>query len=344
MKIFIDVDNTVLEHTSSYNTRTESRVHKTMGQNPTYNEDAIEMMYTSAIVTDPSNFKKLFARDNSYILTKSSNDTYEKYKQERIARLLGITVKELNELKDSNGHPKYMYVDFYEDKSEYIKNMFDKEDLSGCILIDDYSENLAQWEQEGGIGIKFYNEYNSPIHPMGGLVISNFKLFNFNPRDNARNVFFTDSLVANDVKALEIHDINIIPIIDLTYDEIMNTFNLEKKQFEAQKNKHSVFMSEYYQFLERFNFDKVKKYIESKVIDGKLNIIENPFPYQKSIYKQELNINANLVVEYNSEREPRENVADVYITMPSELIYNYKHDMIRRSIIDILSIINDNHK
>lgn len=42
MKIFIDVDNTVLEHTSSYNARTESRVHKTMGQNPTFNEDAIK--------------------------------------------------------------------------------------------------------------------------------------------------------------------------------------------------------------------------------------------------------------------------------------------------------------
>ncbi len=344
MKIFIDVDNTVLEHTSSYNARTESRVHKTMGQNPTFNEDAIKNMYYSAIVTDPKNFKKLFFRDNVYILTKSSNDTYEKYKQQKMASVLGLTVEELIALTDSNGHPKYMYVSFEEDKSAYIKNMFNIEDLHGCVLIDDYSENLALWEEDGGIGIKFYNEYNSPIHPMGGLVISNFKLFSFSPGKVTNSMMFVDSLVANEIRNMGLKDLNIIPIIELVNNEVIKTFDLEKKQFDTQKNKHSQFLSEYYQFLERFNFHKVDSYIKDLIVPGKINVIENPFPYNKSLYKRDLDIKENLVIEYNATKNPRENAADVYVTMPSEIIYNYKHDMIKRTILEIVAIINNNQQ
>ncbi|WOO87106.1 hypothetical protein RZE82_08310 [Mollicutes bacterium LVI A0039] len=344
MKIFIDVDNTVLEHTSSYNARTESRVHKTMGQNPTFNEDAIKNMYYSAIVTDPNNFKKLFFRDNVYILTKSSNDTYEKYKQQKMASVLGITVEELINLKDAQGHPKYMFVGFTVDKSEYIKELFDKTDLNGCVLIDDYSENLTYWEEEGGIGIKFYNEYNSPIHPIGGLVISNFKLFSFKPEATQNSMMFVDSLVANEIRILDLDNINIIPIIDLIDDEVIKAFDLESKQFDTQKNKHSRFLSEYYQFMERFNFYKIDQFIKSHLKPGMVNIIENPFPYTKSLYKRDLDIKENLVIEYNASKKPRENAADVYVTMPSEIIYNYKHDMIKRTILEIVSIINNNQQ
>lgn len=344
MKIFIDVDNTVLEHTSSYNARTESRVHKTMGQNPTYNEDAIKNMYYSAIVTDPKNFKSLFFRDNVYILTKSSNDTYEKYKQLKMANVLGITVEELVTMTDSKGHPKYMYVSFDQDKSQYIKDMFGKTDLHGCVLIDDYSENLALWEEDGGIGIKFYNEYNSPIHPMGGLVISNFKLFSFKPQLVNNSMMFVDSLVANEIRVMELKDANIIPIIELVNKEVIKTFDLEEKQFDTQKNKHSQFLSEYYQFLERFNFYKVDNFIKERLKDNAINVIENPFPYNKTLYKRDLDIKENLVIEYNATKEPRENAADVYVTMPSEIIYNYKHDMIKRTILEIMAIINNNQQ
>lgn len=344
MKIFIDVDNTVLEHTSSYNARTESRVHKTMGQNPTFNEDAIKNMYYSAIVTDPNNFKKLFFRDNVYILTKSSNDTYEKYKQQKMASVLGITVEELISITDSQGHPKYMFVSFQDDKSQYIKNIFGIDDLHGCVLIDDYSENLALWEEDGGIGIKFYNEYNSPIHPMGGLVISNFKLFAFKPQTTISSMVFVDSLVANEICQMEMKDMNIIPIIDLINSEVIKTFGLEAKQFETQKNKHSQFLSEYYQFLERFNFYKIDNFIKANVRPNMINVIENPFPYNKSLYKRDLGIKENLVIEYNAVKQPKENAADVYVTMPSEIIYNYKHDMIKRTILEIVSIINNNQE
>ncbi len=344
MKIFIDVDNTVLEHTSSYNARTESRVHKTMGQNPTYNEDAIKNMYYSAIVTDPTNFKKLFFRDNVYILTKSSNDTYEKYKQQKMAKVLGLTVSELVSMSDSEGHPKYMYVDFAQDKSQYIRDMFKVKDLTNCVLIDDYSENLALWEEDGGIGIKFFNEYNSPIHPMGGLVISNFKLFSFKPQFVENSMMFVDSLIANEIRMMDIPGTNIIPIIDLVNEQVIETFHLENKQFHTQKNKHSQFLSEYYQFLERFNFWKVDNFIKKQIVEEKLNIIENPFPYNKSLYKRDLNIKENLVIEYNAVKGPKENAADVYVTMPSEIIYNYKQDMIKRTIMEIVAIINDNHQ
>lgn len=301
-------------------------------------------MYYSAIVTDPNNFKKLFFRDNVYILTKSSNDTYEKYKQLKMANVLGLTVEELTSLTDSKGHPKYMYVSFEQDKSEYIKNEFQINDLHSCVLIDDYSENLALWEEEGGIGIKFYNEYNSPIHPMGGLVISNFKLFSFKPNINPNSMMFVDSLVANELRMLTVKDMNIIPIIDLINSEVIKTFELEEKQFDTQKNKHSQFLSEYYIFLERFNFYKIKNYIQSKIKPGKINVIENPFKYNKSLYKKELEIKENLVIEYNATKNLRDNAADVYVTMPSEIIYNYKRDMIKRTMLEILAIINNNQQ
>lgn len=342
MKIFIDVDNTVLEHTSSYNIKTESRVHKTMGQNPIYNEYAIENMYKTAVVTDPSNFRELFARDNTYILTKSSNDTYERYKQIKIAQVLGTTVEELLAMTDSSGKPKYMFVNFFEDKSSFIKNMFDIQTLKNCILIDDYSENLANWERDGGIGIKFYNEYNSPIHPMGGLVISNFKIFTANLTPDPNTFIFVDNLVANELLSSHMSKINVISLIDLIYDEIIKTFNLEFNQFDAYKSKHSKFMREYYIFLESFNFYKISEFIREKAVNDKVNVLDIPFPYDKSIYKSELNIKNNLVIEYNAVKEQKERVADIYITMPTELILGYKYDMLRSTLMDIITIINSN--
>lgn len=41
-----------------------------------------------------------------------------------------------------------------ENKAEIIKNKYNIDINSNCILLDDYTKNLEQWEQVGGTGIK----------------------------------------------------------------------------------------------------------------------------------------------------------------------------------------------
>ena len=41
MKYFIDVDNTILEHSGFYSIETEGRIHSSIGKFPSENENAI---------------------------------------------------------------------------------------------------------------------------------------------------------------------------------------------------------------------------------------------------------------------------------------------------------------
>ena len=47
-----------------------------------------------------------------------------------------------------------IFVPYGDNKSDYISSNADS------ILIDDYSENLRQWEKAGSKGVKFYNGIN----------------------------------------------------------------------------------------------------------------------------------------------------------------------------------------
>lgn len=41
-----------------------------------------------------------------------------------------------------------------ENKATKIRKVLDLEMINDCILLDDYTKNLIEWEQSGGIGIK----------------------------------------------------------------------------------------------------------------------------------------------------------------------------------------------
>ncbi|MGL4382636.1 MAG: hypothetical protein ACRCTA_02855, partial [Bacilli bacterium] len=100
MKLFIDVDNTILEHSNFYSIETESRVHSTIGSYPQENSIGIETMYETAICRNPDIVRALFALDNVYILTKYQTIEYELHKQKKVAQLLNISVKQLQEAVD----------------------------------------------------------------------------------------------------------------------------------------------------------------------------------------------------------------------------------------------------
>ena len=65
MKLFIDVDNTIIEHYGFYSITTESRVHKSIGKFPMQNMEAIKYMYKTSVCRDPERIKKLF--DNEFL-------------------------------------------------------------------------------------------------------------------------------------------------------------------------------------------------------------------------------------------------------------------------------------
>lgn len=177
MKIFIDIDNTVLEHYGFYSPETESRIHKSIGKFPKENRSAIDAMYSSSVCRDPESVRKLFFLDNAYILTKSPIEEFELHKKIRVAEILDITLDELNNLKDSLGNNKYIDLPLNASKVDVVKEIFKTDSIEDYVLIDDYSGNIIEWEKHGGIGIKYFNEYNSPNHPTNGISISNFSVF-----------------------------------------------------------------------------------------------------------------------------------------------------------------------
>ena len=85
MKIFIDVDNTILEHSHFYTKDVENRVHTAIAKNTEINYRAIKSMYDSSIASFPNQIRKLWREDSVYILTKYPNLEYDKYKQIRLA-------------------------------------------------------------------------------------------------------------------------------------------------------------------------------------------------------------------------------------------------------------------
>lgn len=329
MKLFIDVDNTILEHTTFYNSKTEGRLHKIFGIDPESNESAIMRMYESSVCSDVENLKKLFSLDNVYILTKTANEIYEKYKRQRLAKLFNITVEELLALTDNNGHPKYVTVDLEVKKSTHLMNEFNLDSIHDCILIDDYSSNIIEWEDDGGIGIKFNNQYNTVFHPKGGIVISNFKLFSFLNNGDAVNNIIIEPKIAHYFKS-EIKNYNSINYLDFIKEFVLTKFEVHKNITENTRNDFSNFLNSCYSFMQENNFELLRQYMINKRSDDKLNIIINPFEYS-SKFNDVVDDEKVLSIAY-SKNEDESRFRDIYISVPTELYYENTYEIIENSI------------
>ena len=149
MKIFIDVDNTIIEHYGFYSYETESRVHKSIGKFPVDNIESIKYMYKTSVCHDPETIKELFKNEDVHILTKYPDMTYEIEKQKRIASLFDMTVDELTNATNKNGEPKYIKVKQSDSKVETVLEKLNIKSIEGSILVDDYSLNIIEWENAG---------------------------------------------------------------------------------------------------------------------------------------------------------------------------------------------------
>lgn len=331
MKIFIDVDNTILEHSGFYSLSTEGRIHSTIGKYPLENQQAIFAMYNNSVCRNPDIVKQLFFHDDVYILTKFPAIEYEKHKQIRLAEILGIDVDELRNLRDKNGVPKYINLDVDESKVHTVFELFDIDTLEDCLLVDDYSANLIEWQNYGGIAIKYYNEYNSAQHPTRGLSISNFNFFKpFLTNKSYKNFM----MVCNDSFILDYfsefltvpNQLKTINVLNLVIADLKKKFQIEEVNL-SQKYDVKNFIVEYYRFVDNYdpkywqNFfiKEIGRDVENVLISSSFDIdLRKITTADHSLGMKIIDLN----------KVPSAYIFDIYLTLDGEkMIRNVKEAM-----------------
>ncbi len=320
MKIFLDIDNTVLEHYGFYSPETESRVHKSIGKFPKENKTAIDSMYSSSVCRDPESVRKLFFLDNAYILTKSPIEEFELHKKIRVAEILDITLDELNNLKDSKGNLKYIDLPLTSSKVDVVKDIFKTDSIEDYVLIDDYSANIIEWEKHGGIGIKYFNEYNSPNHPTNGISISNFSVFG--------NLLDDCNLLLTGVNKLKLNIISNhlaefnqghteIDFTDIILNDMKSRFDLDTIEDNSKVNLMD-FIVQYYHFMiinkPGYWVDQVKELIDPE----KVHVIKSVFELNTTNISSAVNTTTKPAITINiltSSVDRPSFVYDVYFTI-----------------------------
>lgn len=88
--------------------------------------------------------------ENVYIVSASPNVNADNDK-------MAWLEKHFKELRKEN----ILFSRLGENKSQLFKNKYNVNDLSNYYLIDDYTQNLIQWANNGGKVLKYINEYNN---------------------------------------------------------------------------------------------------------------------------------------------------------------------------------------
>ena len=335
MKIFIDVDNTILEHSGFYSISTEERIHSTISNYPNENIEAIELMYQSSTCRNPDIVRELLALDDVYILTKYKSVEYEAFKQIRMASILGMSVQEMLNLKDKNGVRKYINLQYYESKVYTVFDLFGVDNLEGFLLLDDYSANIIEWQNYGGTGIKYYNQYNSANHPTLGLSISNFEFFKsfIDPKafenlmivceDVFKLGFFSDVLI-NKTKLQPIN------LVDTIITDMKKRLDIEDYKINRKYDlKSSIF--EYYNFMDNL----IPDYWHNSFIKTVQPNIKHSLLYSSlNIDLRKINIaDKSLALKIiDREKDSSPFVFDVYLTLDEGTIFQDAHLIVEEQV------------
>ncbi len=348
MKIFIDVDNTIIEHSGFYSYETEGRIHRSIGKYPYDNQKAIKSMYETSICHDPELFRRLMKNDNVYILTKYPHPEYDYYKQLRISEILGISQQELLDMTDEAGKPKYICVPEHDSKVRMVKEIFEITEIGQCILIDDYSQNLIEWEENGGISIKYYNEYNSPYHPTNGLAISNFKIFEYYLKHAEINTVYLVGTnrykmsIIEDYLTGHVGEKQLIDQVKIIKDDLESHLKIANFP-ENHKYSYFNFLLEYYNFRNHLDSTYWIKQIEAKINFNKFTTISSLFELPKGEIEQlEKRIDHNIlrvnVLSMDKKNKPQ-NSYDIYMTVSDKYYVDHVEDLFERVATTLNTLI-----
>lgn len=348
MMFFIDVDNTILEHSGFYSLNTEQRIHHSIGEFPNENGHAIKLMYDSAICRNPDIIKALFKLDNVFILTKYPDLEYEKYKQKRLTEILNISVEELLTIKNKDGINKYIALAQSDSKVIIVKDLFKIDKLNDCVLVDDYSANLIEWDNNGGKSIKYYNEYNSPNHPLKGISISNFKIFKpmLAIRDMKKvNISCNNSYVLSKIiniwntSALtNIRDrnfcFNYIDILELIYNDLVNKLDLKNLTINTKYTITKILL-DYYHLQYHIDPNYWNEVLNKEINNNNFNLLCATFDIDFSRLDHNSNDSTNIKV-FDDENFEHSNYYDIYITLDTNTFL----DNIDQSLQSLLTYLS----
>lgn len=101
---------------------------------------------------------------------------------------------------------KYIFVPYGQNKADYLKEHYSPI-TNHDYLIDDYTQNLQEWKEYGGIGVKYLNGINHTRGTWKGLMIYDSKAYSHTLYEDNLSVGLIDLLIAEKLKA---HDIMLI--------------------------------------------------------------------------------------------------------------------------------------
>lgn len=103
---------------------------------------------------------------------------------------------------------KYIFVPYGDNKADYLREHYSPI-TNKDYLIDDYTKNLVEWKEYGGIGVKYLNGINHTKGTWDGLMVYDNKIYNDNlsaeyqDKDNL-SVGLTDLVIGERLRDYEI--------------------------------------------------------------------------------------------------------------------------------------------
>lgn len=85
----------------------------------------------------------------------------------------------LKEYVPNLSEDKYIFVPYGKNKADYLKEHYSPI-TNKDYLIDDYTKNLVEWKEYGGIGVKYLNGINHTRGTWDGLMVYDDKMHDYN--------------------------------------------------------------------------------------------------------------------------------------------------------------------
>lgn len=182
MRIFVDMDGTLAKWN---NVEYEQLFEKGYYRNLEANRELVDEVNSLIKQGEDVYILSCYLTDSEYAFNEKKEWIKEylpEFPEEKYI-LIPYSEPELdkdgNVIKDENGKVKMVQTN----KAEYLKEHYSPI-TSQDYLIDDYTKNLLEWKEFGGVGVKYLNGINHTKRTWNGLMLTSYsnneKLFELN--------------------------------------------------------------------------------------------------------------------------------------------------------------------